>query len=100
MRSRKAIAALLAGELLLGACSSEEWTDDDRAPLIALCETAMPDEFLDFDPDGCEFLVETLEDFGCTLDDAAGAAADEELLARFPMISGDMLPKYPSCSSR
>jgi hypothetical protein len=58
----------------------------------------MPDE--DIDRDGCEFLVVMLEGFGCTLDDAAGAAADEELIAKFPMISGDMLPKYPSCSSR
>ena len=102
MSSRRAIAVLLAGVILLGACSSEdsseEWTDDERDPLIARCETVMPNEHVD--RDGCELLVVMLEEWGCTLEDAAGAAADEELLVRFPMISGDMLPKYPSCSSR
>jgi len=64
VRHRRLLGSMLAGTLLLGACSPG-FTDDERAHVTGVCLTAAP-----LHP--CHALVQVLEEKGCTPEEAEG----------------------------
>ena len=89
MRSRRALAALLAGVVLLGACSTG-WSDDDRDYLVARCANLNPNAT-------CISSVQALEDSGCTVADAEGFLVD--MITKGDVGVEYMTRTYPSCGS-